>query len=82
MFAAVETATWRDLVSHSLGPIGQAVESLLGAGRADGSVRADVQARDVIILISWLSRLTDQELELRGPRLLAVLVDGLRPRGT
>lgn len=82
VFAAVEVATWRDLAAHSLGPIGQAVESLLAAGRADGSVRADVQARDVIILISWLSRLDDQELERRGPRLLAVVVDGLRPRGT
>lgn len=82
VFAAVEAATWRDLAAHSLGPIGQAMESLLAAGRADGSVRADVQARDVIILISWLSRLDDQELDQRGPRLLAVLVDGLRPRGT
>lgn len=82
VFAAVEAATWRDLATHSLGPIGQAVESLLAAGRADGSLRADVQARDVIILISWLSRLDDHELDQRGPRLLAVLVDGLRRRGT
>nr|WP_245885389.1 TetR/AcrR family transcriptional regulator [Kineococcus rhizosphaerae] len=78
VFAAVEAATWRDLAAHSLGPIGEAVERLLAAGRADGSLRADVEARDVIVLISWLSRLDDAELDARGPRLLAVLLDGLR----
>ncbi|RDI60373.1 TetR/AcrR family transcriptional regulator [Nocardia pseudobrasiliensis] len=80
VFAAFEAATWRDLAAHSLGPIGQAVELLLAAGRADGSVRADAEARDVIVLISWLSRLDDAELDARGPRLLSILVDGLRAR--
>ncbi|GAA4497919.1 TetR/AcrR family transcriptional regulator [Actinoallomurus oryzae] len=78
VFAAVEAATWRDLAAHSLGPIGEAVELLLAAGRSDGSVRADAEARDVIVLISWLSRLDDAELDARGPRLLSILVDGLR----
>ncbi|WP_433223867.1 hypothetical protein ACQP00_15900 [Dactylosporangium sp. CS-047395] len=78
VFAAVEAATWRDLAAHSLGPIGDAVELLLVAGRAAGTVRPDAQARDVIVLISWLSRLDDAELDARGPRLLSILVDGLR----
>jgi AcrR family transcriptional regulator len=78
VFAAVEAATWRDLAAHSLGPIGEAVEVLLAAGRSAGSVRADAEARDVIVLISWLSRLDDAELDARGPRLLSILVDGLR----
>jgi AcrR family transcriptional regulator len=78
VFAAVEAATWRDLAAHSLGPIGEAVELLLAAGRAEGSLRADVEARDVIVLISWLSRLDDTELDERGPRLLSILLDGLR----
>ncbi|MBF6169205.1 TetR/AcrR family transcriptional regulator [Streptomyces gardneri] len=85
VFAAVEAATWRDLAAHSLGPIGEAVELLLAAGRSDGSIRADTEARDVIVLISWLSRLDDAELDSRGPRLLSILVDGLRthrPRAT
>ncbi|MEV6912238.1 TetR/AcrR family transcriptional regulator [Amycolatopsis sp. NPDC051071] len=77
VFAAVEAATWRDLAAHSLGPIGEAVELLLAAGRSAGSVRADAEARDVIVLISWLSRLDDAELDARGPRLLSILVDGL-----
>jgi AcrR family transcriptional regulator len=78
VFAAVEAATWRDLAAHSLGPIGRAVEQLLAAGRSAGSIRADAEARDVIVLISWLSRLDDAELDARGPRLLSILVDGLR----
>lgn len=78
VFAAVEAATWRDLAAHSLGPIGEAVELLLAAGRSAGSIRADAEARDVIVLISWLSRLDDAELDARGPRLLSILVDGLR----
>src|SRR4051794_35816726 len=78
VFAAVEAATWRDLAAHSLGPIGNAVELLLAAGRSVGSIRADAEARDVIVLISWLSRLDDVELDARGPRLLSILVDGLR----
>ncbi|GLY07750.1 TetR family transcriptional regulator [Actinoplanes sp. NBRC 101535] len=78
VFAAVEAATWRDLAAHSLGPIGDAVDLLLTAGRATGSIRPDAEARDVIVLISWLSRLDDAELDARGPRLLSILIDGLR----
>jgi len=78
VFAGVEDTAWRDLAAHSFGPIGDAVDLLLDAGRAEGSIRADVEARDVIVLISWLSRLDDDELDARGPRLLSVLVDGLR----
>ena len=78
VFAAVEAATWHDLAAHSLGPIGDTVELLLVAGRAAGSIRPDAEARDVIVLISWLSRLDDAELDARGARLLSILVDGLR----
>jgi AcrR family transcriptional regulator len=80
VFAAVEAGIWRDLAAHSLGPIGEAVELLLAACRENGSVRVDAEARDVIVLISWLSRLDDAELDARGPRLLAIIVDGLRAR--
>ncbi|MFI1916899.1 TetR/AcrR family transcriptional regulator [Nocardia sp. NPDC020380] len=78
VFAAFEAGTSRDLAAHSLGPIGEAIELLLAAGRSDGSIRADAEARDVIVLIGWLSRLDDVELDARGPRLLSILVDGLR----
>ena len=79
VFAALEAGTWRDLADHSLGPIGDAIEMFLDAGRTNGSIRTDIQARDIIILISWLNKLDDDELDARAPVLLTVLVDGLRP---
>ncbi|MFE3800420.1 hypothetical protein ACFXO3_37955, partial [Nocardia tengchongensis] len=60
------------------GPWGGAVQLRRAAGRGAGDVRADAEARDVIVLIGWLSRLDDAELDARGPRLLSILIDGLR----
>jgi hypothetical protein len=37
--------------AHSLGPIGDAAPTLLDAGKVDGTIRPDVDARDVILLI-------------------------------
>ena len=55
VFAALEGGTGKDLAAHSHGPIGDAVTRLLDAGRAAGTIRPDVDARDVIILIGYLS---------------------------
>jgi AcrR family transcriptional regulator len=80
IFAAVEASAGRDLAAHSHAPIADAVDLLLAAGRSAGTIRPDAEARDVIILISWLSRLDDAELDARAPRLLAILIAGLRTR--
>lgn len=69
---------WQDLSAHSLGPIGDALTTLLDAGKADGTIRSDVDARDVIILIGYLSRLDDAERDTRARHLLGVVLDGLR----
>ncbi|MEV5748526.1 TetR family transcriptional regulator [Actinoallomurus sp. NPDC052308] len=78
VFAAVEAAVWRDLSAHSLGPIGDALTVLLDAGKADGSIRPDVDARDVILLIGYLTRLEQDEWDARARHLLQVVLDGLR----
>jgi AcrR family transcriptional regulator len=78
VFGAVEAAVSADLAAHSLGPIGEAVTLLLDAGRAAGTVRLDVDARDVILLIGYLTRLEDDEWEARARHLLGVILDGLR----
>lgn len=78
VLAAVEGAVWRDLSAHSHGPIGDALTLLLDAGKADGTVRTDVDARDVILLIGYLSRLDEAEAQVRGRRLLTIVLDGLR----
>jgi hypothetical protein len=73
--------TGKDLAAHSHGPIGDAVSRLLDAGRAAGTIRPDVDARDVIILIGYLSRLEPAEFDGRARRLLGVILDGLRAPG-
>ncbi|MDF2826232.1 MAG: TetR family transcriptional regulator [Mycobacterium sp.] len=78
VFAAVEVGVWQDLSAHSLGPIGDAVSILLDAGKAHGSLRADIDARDVILLIGYLTRLEDAEWDQRAHHLLGVILDGLR----
>jgi len=69
----------QDLSAHSHGPIGDALTLLLDAGKADGTVRTDVDARDVILLIGYLSRLDETEANMRGRHLLTIVLDGLRP---
>jgi hypothetical protein len=80
VFAAVEVGVWRNLSAHSLGPIGDALTLLLDAGKADGTFRPDVDARDVILLIGYLSRLDDAESDARALHLLGIIMDGLRRR--
>ena len=77
VFAAVELAISRDLAAHSLGPIGEALTTLLDAGKADGTIRPDVDARDVILLIGYLTRLEPAEWDTRARHLLQVVLDGL-----
>ena len=77
VFAAVELAVSQDLAAHSLGPIGEALTTLLDAGKADGTIRSDVDARDVILLIGYLTRLEPAEWDTRARHLLQVVLDGL-----
>jgi AcrR family transcriptional regulator len=80
VFAAVEVAVWQDLSAHSLGPIGDALTMLLDAGKVDRTIRSDVDARDVILLIGYLSRIDEAESDARAHHLLTVVLDGLRRR--
>jgi AcrR family transcriptional regulator len=80
VFAAVEAAVWQDLSAHSLGPIGDALTTLLDAGKADGTIRSDIDARDVILLIGYLTRLEQAEWDARARHLLDIVLDGVRRR--
>lgn len=82
VFAAVEASVWHDLSAHSLGPIGEAITLLLEAGRASNVIRPEVDAQDVITLIGFLTRLDESHWDERSRRLLAIVLDGLRPRAT
>ncbi|MET8558063.1 TetR/AcrR family transcriptional regulator [Streptomyces sp. NPDC004959] len=80
VLAALEPRAWTALTARSHGTLTEAIERLLAAGRADGSIRADVDARDVMILIAYLSRLEETEWPTRARHLLDVLLNGLRTR--
>jgi hypothetical protein len=54
--------------------------ALLDAGKAAGAIRPDVDARDVILLIGYLTRLDEEEWDTRARHLLHVVLDGLRSR--
>ncbi|KUL28028.1 TetR/AcrR family transcriptional regulator [Actinoplanes awajinensis] len=79
VFASVEAAMRTDVSEHSHRRINEAVGLLLAAGRAARTVRDDVDARDIVLLIGYLSRVTPEEQHTRAPRLRAIVLDGLRP---
>ncbi|MGI5444079.1 TetR/AcrR family transcriptional regulator [Streptomyces shenzhenensis] len=80
VLAALEPAAWQDLVAHSHNPIEGALGHLLDAGKAAGSLRADVDAHGVLLLIAYLSRLDRDEWESTARPLMNVILEGLRLR--
>lgn len=80
VLAAVEAAVGQDLSARSHGAVGDAITLLLDAGKATGELRPDVDARDVMILIGYLSRLDTAEFDTRARHLLDIVLDGLRTR--
>ncbi|MFE2423292.1 TetR/AcrR family transcriptional regulator [Streptomyces hokutonensis] len=78
VLAALEPAAWQGLVAHSHNPIEGALGHLLDAGKAAGSLRTDVDAHGVLILIAYLGRLGRDEWESRARPLMNVILDGLR----
>jgi AcrR family transcriptional regulator len=54
------------------------IDLILAAGRADGSIRDDVSAEDVLLLVGFLWRLDlTPDRDERSARLLRVVLDGL-----
>jgi len=80
VIAAVEASVWQDISAQTMGKLAEALTALLDAGRDDGALRGDVDARDVILLSWFLAHLEADEWDERAPRLLSVLLDGLRVR--
>ncbi|MBB2772939.1 MULTISPECIES: TetR/AcrR family transcriptional regulator [Mycolicibacterium] len=78
VFAAATDSARTELAGHSAGPIGGAVTTLLEAGKAAGQIRDDVDVRDVILLLGYLTRLDDAEWNVRAQRILTIILAGLR----
>jgi AcrR family transcriptional regulator len=80
VLAALEPAAWQDLVDHSHNPIEGALGHLMDAGKAAGSLRADVDAHGVLLLIAYLGRLDRDKWESAARPLMNVILDGLSRR--
>jgi AcrR family transcriptional regulator len=60
-------------------PVTHPLELFISAGKSDGSIRPDVDAEDVFLLVSFLWRLElTPHRDQRAERLISVILDGLR----
>lgn len=75
---AVDSTTWAEISAHTHSKLTEAIDTLLGAGSRAGVLREDIDARDVILLSWFLAHVKPQEWGDRVPRLLDVLVSGIR----
>jgi len=80
VMAAIEASVWRDLYSGQQHRLDEALGLLLDQGKAAGQVRDEVDAVDVILLLGALSRIPAAEWDTRAHTIVAVIIDGLRPR--
>lgn len=80
VLAALGGSLTGPVAGESAAQVRGAVTALLQAGQADGSLRGDVDAVDVIAMIGFLSRIGEPEVAERVEHLLVLVLDGLRTR--
>lgn len=78
VFAALTATVRSDLAGHSAGSIAEAITLLLDAAKAQGVVRPDTDARDVVLLLGALMKIDDGEWDARAERLIEIILAGLR----
>lgn len=76
---ALHTAMHAELADEGYDPVVGAIRTMLDAGVADGSLRADVSADEVLLMVGFLWRIDlDDAWEDRTTRMLDTVLDGLR----
>jgi AcrR family transcriptional regulator len=80
MTDALQVASLAELAAEGFGPIIEAIDELLTACRADGRLRKDIEAQDVLLLVGFLWRMGPDQWPARSERLLQVVLAGLRVR--
>ncbi len=73
---ALSPAAHQAITEQTYDPVIRAITQLLDAGKADGTIRTDADPGDFLQLTSALWRATPE----RSPRMLALILDGLRPQ--
>lgn len=68
---------YQPLPAQFLGVLAPRVQSILDAGQADGTIRGDVRAEDLIHALSGLADSHPGESEGRAARMTGVLLDGV-----
>jgi AcrR family transcriptional regulator len=76
---ALSPTAHQAITEQTYGPVVAAITQLLDAGKKDGSIRTDADAGDFLQLTAALWRAPSGP-EDRSPRMLALILDGLRPQ--
>ncbi|CAM5710120.1 TetR/AcrR family transcriptional regulator [Streptomyces canus] len=74
---ALSPSAHQAISEQSYGPVIAAITEILDAGKKDGSIRADADPGDFLQLTAALWR-AESSPEDRAPRMLALILDGLR----
>lgn len=76
---AMQAATRADLAGEHYGRVIAAITLLLDAGKAAGELRPDIDAEELLLLVSFLWRTElDTDRDARSRHLLDLVMDGLR----
>lgn len=76
---ALSASAHQAINEQTYGPVTAAIETMLDAGKQDGSIRADADAGDFLQFTGALWRAVPGPGD-RSPRMLGLLLDGLRPQ--
>lgn len=74
---ALSPSARQSVTEQSYDPVIAAISQILDAGKDDGSIRADADPADVLLLTGALWRAPEGE-EDRSQRMLGLVIDGLR----
>jgi AcrR family transcriptional regulator len=76
---ALHTVTRAELAGEGYGPVIAAIALLLDAGKQAGSLRPDVDAEEVLLMVGFLWRIDlDADWEPRSRHMLILVMDALR----
>ncbi|MGI8450938.1 MAG: TetR/AcrR family transcriptional regulator [Streptosporangiaceae bacterium] len=76
----LDAVTSADLAGETYGPVVDAITLLLDAGKDTGTVRPDVDADEVLLLVGFLWRIdAGADWDARARHMLGLVMDGLRP---
>jgi len=80
VLAALDPGAGRELTTAHTAPIRGAIDLLLREGKRQGSIRDDVSSAEVLILLGFLSRISDEDSARHAHHILDLILGGLLAR--